>query len=103
MKIRLTADTTKAETILVNSSGSVSLLESVSPSDTRVVDNRHLHFDLGWSIQNSSTLTFDFPNDTYTENIPMAAFFNAGKTEFDWEGTITVGGEEQFNGLLLNC
>ena len=95
VKIRLTADTTKAETILVNSSGSVSLLESVSPSDTRVVDNRHLHFDLGWSIQNSSTLTFDFPNDTYTENIPMAGFFNVGKTEFNWEGTITVGGDDQ--------
>lgn len=95
VKIRLTADNTKTETILVNSSGSVSLLETVSPTDTRVVDTRHLHFDLGWSIQGTTTLTFDFPNDAHTENIPMAGFFNAGQTEFDWEGTITVGGDDQ--------
>lgn len=95
VKIRLTADNTKTETILVNSSGSVSLLETVSPTDTRVVDTRHLHFDLGWSIQGTTTLTFDFPNDSHTENIPMAGFFDAGQTEFDWEGTITVGGDDQ--------
>lgn len=95
VKIRLTADTTKTETILVNSSGSISLLESVSPSNTRVIDTRHLHFDLGGSIQGRTELTFNFPNDAHMEEIPMASFFDVGQNEFDWEGTITVGGDDQ--------
>jgi prepilin-type N-terminal cleavage/methylation domain-containing protein len=95
VKIRLTADNSKTETILVNSSGSLSLQESVSPSDTRVVDTRHLHFDLGWSIQGASTLTLDFPDDSHMESIPMAAFFDAGSTVFSWEGTVEVDGVDQ--------
>jgi len=95
VKIRLTEDTSKTDTILVNSSGSVSLQETVNPSDTRIADTRHLHFNLGWSIQGATNLTLNFPNDSYTETVPMAGFFNVGQTEFDWEGTITVGGVDQ--------
>jgi prepilin-type N-terminal cleavage/methylation domain-containing protein len=98
IKVRLTADTSKTKTILVNSSGSVSLQETVTPTDTRVTDSRHLHLDLGWSILNSTTLTFvfsDSPNPDVQEDIPMAGFFDAGKTEFDWEGTVDVNGSDQ--------
>jgi len=96
VKVRLLADTSRTETILVNSSGSISLQETVSPSDTRITDTRHLHFDLGWSIQGATTLRFFFPDDSYTEDIPMAGFFNVAQTEFDWEGKITVNGSDQF-------
>ncbi len=96
IKVRLIADTSRSQTILINSSGQVSLEEAVTPTGTRIFDTRHLHFDLGWSIQNSDTLRFDFFNDGVVEDIPMASFFNGGQTEFDWEGTITVNGSDQF-------
>lgn len=95
VKVRLLSDTSRTETILVNSSGSISLQETVSPTDTRITDTRHLHFDLGWSIQGASDLIFDFPDDSHIETIPMGGFFNALLTEFDWEGKITVNGSDQ--------
>ena len=101
IKVWLLEDNSRTETILVNSSGSISLLESVNPSCPgmtcpRIVDARHLHFNLGWSILGASDLIFVFPDDSsYTETIPMAGFFNAGFTEFDWEGKITVNGSDQ--------
>lgn len=95
VSVRLTNDTSQTRTISISSSGQVSLLETVSTSDTRAVDSRHLHFDLGWSIQNETTLTLNFPNDSVTQNISMAGFFNVGKTEFDWSGTIVVAGVDQ--------
>lgn len=100
VSVRLTDDVSRTETILINSSGAVGLEESVSPTDTRITDSRHLHFDLGWSIQNSTTLTFNFYNDSFQKNIPMANFFDAGKTEFSWEGTINVNGSDQT--LMVN-
>lgn len=95
IKLRLIADTSRSHTILINSLGQVSLEEQVTPTDTRISDHRHLHFDLGWSIQSSDTLRVDFFSDGVVEDIPMAAFFNVGQTEFDWEGTIDVSGSEQ--------
>lgn len=97
VKIRLTSDTSKTKTIVVNSLGQASLQETVTPSGTtRVTDTRHLHFDLGWSIQGlSPNLRFDFTEDGVMEDIPMAGFFNVGQTEFSWGGTIVVNGANQ--------
>lgn len=96
--IRLIVDTSKANTININSYGQVSVSDAVVTSSTRVTDSRHLHFDLGWSIQNSTTLTLAFtdsPNPPVTQNVAMAGYFNVGKTAFDWSGTITVNGSDQ--------
>lgn len=93
VKVRLTSDTSRTQTVLINSSGQVSLEETVSPTGTRVVDTRHLHFDLGWSIQGANPLRFNFFDDGVVEEIPMAGFFSGGV--FDWEGTIDVGGSDQ--------
>lgn len=96
--IRLIVDASKANTININSYGQVSVSDAVVTSSTRVTDSRHLHFDLGWSIQNSTTLTLAFtdsPNPPVTQNVAMAGYFNVGKTAFDWSGTITVNGSDQ--------
>lgn len=98
VSIRLITDTTKTRTININNYGQVSINDTVTISSTRVTDSRHLHFDLGWSIQNSTTLTLAFtdsPNPPVTQNIPMAGYFNVGKTVFNWSGTITVNGSDQ--------
>ncbi len=96
VSVRLTSDTSQARTIIINPSGQVSLSQTVTTSDTRTKDSRHLHFVLqSWSIYNSTTLTLNYPNDSVTQNVTMASYFNAGKTEFDWSGTIAVGGSDQ--------
>jgi prepilin-type N-terminal cleavage/methylation domain-containing protein len=96
--IRLLTDTSKTHTININNYGQVSLNDTVTVSSTRVFDSRHLHFNLGWSIQNSTTLTLaytDSPNPPVTQNIAMSGYFNVGKTLFDWSGTVDVNGAEQ--------
>ena len=62
----------------------------------RLSDSRHIHLDLGWSIQNASILTLYFPDTPeVTVNIDMADYFNGDETEFDWSGAIDVNGENQ--------
>ncbi|OGZ96469.1 MAG: hypothetical protein A2847_00275 [Candidatus Sungbacteria bacterium RIFCSPHIGHO2_01_FULL_50_25] len=65
---------------------------------TRIVDARHRAFTLGWSIQNSIETALVFSNPPYadaTTTITMENFFDAGKTKFDWSGTISVGTSTQ--------
>jgi len=93
--LRLKTDMTKTKTIYVTGSGQVSLDVPSIPTDGRTQDSRHVHFDLGWSIQNSTDLKFYFPNIPQTEIIDMADYFNVSKTEFDWEGVFSVGGVDQ--------
>ncbi len=69
-----------------------------APSGTRVFDTRHRSYQLGWSIQNATNLKLTFsdpPGSNTVVTIPMAAYFNAGKTKFDWSGTNTIGGLDQ--------
>ena len=88
IKIRLISDISKTKIIYVENSGQIGLTSPTTPSDTsRVKDSRHLHFDLGWSIQNATYLKFQFlsPEPDQIEIINMANYFNADKTEFDWD------------------
>lgn len=95
---RLSLDTSKTNTVSIDPSGQVSLSNTLTTTGSRLSDSRHLHYDLGWSIQNSTTLTLtwtDAPNPTVTQNIAMIGFFNVGKSSFDWSGTITVNSVDQ--------
>ena len=65
---------------------------------TRSVDARHRSFTLGWSIKTATTMTLTFsdpPNPDTVQTVTMSTFFDAGKTKFDWSGTVTVGGLDQ--------
>ncbi|MBZ9578286.1 hypothetical protein KJA14_00250 [Patescibacteria group bacterium] len=95
VSLRLKVDLTKTKTIYIESSGQVGLTIPSVPTDGQVEDSRHVHSDLGWSIQNSTALKFSFPDIPQVETIDMADYFNTGKTEFDWEGTFSVGGIDQ--------
>lgn len=95
VSLRLISDNNQSRTINISESGQAGLSETLTVADSRVYDSRHLHFDLGWSIQNKNTLTLNFPNDSVTQNINMTGFFNVGKTEFDWAGTVNVSGSDQ--------
>jgi prepilin-type N-terminal cleavage/methylation domain-containing protein len=94
--VRLLSDTSKTKTIVINSLGQVSLQESVVTSGTRITDTRHLHLDLGWSIQGHSTMSLVFsdpPDPTVTENIDIADHLVGGT--FNWEGSVYVNGDLQ--------
>ena len=96
ISVRLKNDPTENRTIYIENSGQVGLIVPPAPSDAeRIKDSRHVHFDLGWSIQNATTVKFYFPDIPQTEQISMADYFDVGKTEFDWEGTFVVGGVDQ--------
>ena len=60
-----------------------------APAGGKIQDSRHVHFDLGWSIQNATTLKFVFPgpDPDQTETVSMTLFFDAGQTIFDWNNT----------------
>ena len=99
IKVRLISEQTRSQTVLVNASGQVSLETSVSPTGTRITDTRHLHFDLGWSIQSATTLRLIFsdpPNPNVQNDIAMSSYFTGSPpTAFDWSGTVPVNGSDQ--------
>lgn len=93
ISLRQTNYPSNFRTINVLASGEVGFQGTVNPIDSRLTDSRHLHFDLGWSIQNAAVLTLTFP--TLTHTVQMADYFNSDKTEFDWEETVTVNSNEE--------
>ncbi|MEK7083399.1 MAG: prepilin-type N-terminal cleavage/methylation domain-containing protein [Patescibacteria group bacterium] len=58
---------------------------------TRTVDTRHRSFTLGWSIKTATTMTLTFDDPIVVQPVTMSPFFDAGKTKFDWTGTVSVG------------
>lgn len=69
---------------------------SVSVLNTRLTDTRHLHFQLGWSIENAQTLRLRFadpPNPDIINDIDMEP--NAPRSSFAWEGDTSVYGSSE--------
>lgn len=99
VSLRLKSDNSKTRTVSIQSSGKITLGVEIPPSnldDYRIKDSRHVHFDLGWSIQNATALKFYFPNTSETKTVDdIVSHFDAGKTEFDWEGTFSIGAIDQ--------
>lgn len=90
LNLRLINDPDKTRTIciaryIIGFCGSV-------PSGGLIADTRHVHFDLGWSIKDATTLKFNFVNAAQIETIDMADYFNS---KFDWKGKFIVEGVEQ--------
>lgn len=95
-RVNLIADPSQYREIRIDLSGQVSVAGPVlPPRDTRVFDSRHVHFRLDWSIKNSTKITFYFPLVGRTEEVSMAEYFNADKTDFEWAGDFTIDGELQ--------
>jgi len=85
--------------VTIDSSGQVRAeADALLPGGTRVIDTRHVNFELGWSIQGATTLRLQFsnpPNPDTIQDIAMADYFNADNTVFDWQGTVDIGGSSQ--------
>lgn len=93
--VRVISDTSKSKTINIPVSGEAAVVsQTLSPTGTRVADSRHIHFTYSQDATNTTNLVLDFPGYT-TSNISFQDYLNAGKTSFDWSGTVSVGGEDQ--------
>ncbi len=92
--VSLVTDSAKTSTVYLNRSGVVARSSS-SILSKPITDHRHLHFNLGWSLQGALELKFIFSNPAQTETVVMAPYFNADSTSFDYSGEFTVGGSAQ--------
>ena len=92
--ISLISDPAKTKTIYINRSGTVARSSSTDIAKP-ITDHRHLHFDLGWSIQGALELKFIFSGPSSTETVVMTPYFNADSSSFDYTGAFTVGGATQ--------
>lgn len=96
--IRIKTDNSKSRQIAINSEAQASSGAFQASSGAPLVDGRHIHFSLLWSIQNSSALRLEFiaaDGSTVTNDIDTALYFNGDKTSFSWQGTTAVDGVGQ--------
>ncbi|MCK4454302.1 type II secretion system protein [Candidatus Parcubacteria bacterium] len=95
VKIQLKNNSEKYRIIKIESSGEATIKgEDFSPLNTRITDSRHTHFVYSRNIDTVNeiiTLTFDDP--LTTEDIKISDFIEG--SQFNWEGTITVGTDDQ--------
>lgn len=96
-ELRVTDDAAKIFSVTVDSSGKVYRSGAASPpSGNRITDTRHRQFNLGWSIQDSLTLTLTFSDPPNPDTISSLTMLPPPpRSTFDWSGTIAVGGENQ--------
>ncbi len=93
--VALTTNPARTSTLYVSRSGQIYASASANTAKP-TTDTRHLHFNLGWSIQNAVGLKFRFlttPEDVRT--VLMTPYFSLGQTSFDYTGLFTVAGQIQ--------
>ena len=88
-------DISQNKVIFIDSSGSVSLASSSANDASREKDTRHVEFLYGQNVKTASTLSLAFPESGTTNNIAFGDYLNSGQTQFSWEGTVVVAGENQ--------
>jgi len=92
-------DNSLEKIIYIYPSGFSSLSDYNISSEGRLIDSRHLHFNLGWSIQNAVTLTLKFKEigqSDVVNDIVMTPYFSENQTEFNWSGAIVAFGQMQY-------
>ncbi len=94
--VRVKGSSTQTFPVAVDPDGNSYLAGTApAPVGARIVDARHRAFALGWSIKTATTLTLNFNDSSVIDSIPMAGYFNADKSAFDWSGTVAVSGLNQ--------
>ena len=97
LSLRIKTEPSKTRTIYIEESGQVSLNSPLVPSNSRVKDSRHVHFDYKGrdidTLTESINLTFRDNGSSYNYNIVIADNLKDG--QIYWQGKIDAGGEEQ--------
>jgi len=96
--LRIVSEPSRTKTIAIDSSGKIEIAASLAEccQAGRLTDTRHIHLNLGWSIQGATTLTLYFPDTPEViTDVNMADYFNPLETEFNYLGIIDVNEEKQ--------
>lgn len=89
VEIRLISNPSEVKQIVINREGQVGYVSFQTSSGSPITNARHVHYNLGWNIENSTILrleqvdSFGVPT---TNDVDATAYFNADKSEFDWSG-----------------
>lgn len=91
----LASNPAKTKSVSISASGEAFLSGDILVfTDSRIIDTRHVHYDLGWSMASSTIMTLFFPSiPDVTETISIQDFINGGR--FDWSGTVNVNDSSQ--------
>lgn len=95
VSLRRKADISQSETIYISSSGMISLEESSEPDDSnRIKDSRRVRVGYNRQIDTlTESIVLDFNNGEVINTLPISQNLLVG--EFDWRGTVNVGGSDQ--------
>lgn len=95
--IRLINNPSKTKQLVINSEGQIDYASFQTSIESPITNARHVHYNLGWNIENSSIMRFEWIDDfgvSTTRDIDTALYFNADKSEFDWSGEIISGSSQ---------
>lgn len=97
VEIRLVKKPSETKKIVINQEGQVDYILFQTSSASPITNARHVHYDLGWNIENSTILRLEWTYgfDTVINDINATKYFNADKSEFDWYGMTSVDGSDQ--------
>lgn len=95
--IRIIKRPSKIKIISINAQGQTGTDTFEASSVSPINNARHVHFNLGWNIENATVLHLVWIDNVtsipiITNDIDATSYFNVGKTEFDWSGTTVVNG-----------
>ena len=97
VEIRLIKYPAETKQVVINQEGQISYNSFQTSSGSPITNARHVHYDMGWSIENSTILRFEridsFGVPTVND-IDATAYFNADESEFDWSGETIVGSSQ---------
>lgn len=96
---RVANDSSKSKQMTVNEEGQISFGAFKTSAGSAVVNARHVHFNLGWNIQNETNMKLEWVDAVggviASTNVGLASYFNVDKSKLDWEGTTVVGSVNQ--------
>ena len=94
IRVRIIDEPARISSVYIEPSGKINFGESLPTLTGLIRDSRHVHFDLGWIIQNATSLKFYFPTVPQTETVDMTPYFDF-EGDFYWTGKFSVGGTDQ--------
>lgn len=94
VEIRNTKNLSETRQIVINQEGQIDHRAFQTSLASPIVNARHIHYDLGWNIEDSTTLRLEWVGIT-TNDTDATTYFNADKSVFDWYGTTMVDGAPQ--------
>ncbi len=95
ISLRLKTDASQTKTVYISNIGVIGFdTPIISSDDGRIKDSRHIQFDYSRFVDvNTENIVLSFNNNQVIQSIPISQYLSGG--QFDWSGTISVGGANQ--------